>query len=150
MQGTPEVYSQGWLTRSAEAAPSVLCRRTGDQAVDHTFSGTSTPCFLEHLSSRTPLRRARRRVQARPVTAAPLRKESPTTFTRLRSPTLADSEIQEVDENYHNFNPSVAFDAVPGPRWGKNFRTLLEQPTSSSSAFMRIFRCILGWFLQES
>ena len=74
------------------------------------------------------------------MTAATLRKESPTTFTRLRSPTQASSEIQEVDENYHIFNPTVAFDAVPGPRWKQDLHALLEQPTFSSSAFiMHIF-----------
>ena len=150
MRGTLEVYSQGCLVKSTETPPSALCRRTGDQALDHTFSGTSTPCVLEHLSSRTPLRHARRRIRARPVTAAPLRKESPITFTRLQSPTQANNEIQEVDEISTTPTPASLSTQYLACNRKKNFRTLLEQPISSSSAFMRIFRRILGWFLQES
>ena len=44
---------------------------------------------------------------------------------------------------FHNFNASVVFDApdtVPGPRWKQDLHALLEQPTSSSSAFvMHVF-----------
>ena len=65
---------------------------------------------------------------------------SPIPLARLRSPTPIHDEIQEVDEIFHNFNPNVAFDTVPGPRWKQNLHALLEQPTSSSSAFvMHIF-----------
>ena len=61
-------------------------------------------------------------------------------LSRLRSPTPLHDEIQEVDEIFHNFNPGVALDTVPGPRWKQDLHALLEQPTSSSAAFvMHIF-----------
>lgn len=68
---------------------------------------------------------------------------SPIPLTRLRNITPTHDEIQEVDELFHNLNASVAFDlpeTIPGPRWKQELHALLEQPTSSSSAFvMHIF-----------
>ncbi|KAF9783325.1 hypothetical protein BJ322DRAFT_1070178 [Thelephora terrestris] len=64
-------------------------------------------------------------------------------LTRLRGITPIHDDIQEVDELFHNLNASVAFDlpeTIPGPRWKQDLHALLEQPTSSSSAFvMHIF-----------
>ena len=68
---------------------------------------------------------------------------SPIPLTRLRSATPIHDEIQEVDEIFHNLNASVTLDApdtIPGPRWKQDLHALLEQPTSSSSAFiMHVF-----------
>ena len=65
---------------------------------------------------------------------------SPIPLTRFRSPTPIHDEIQEVDEIFHNFNPGVTLDTVPGPRWKQDLHALLEQPTSSSAAFiMHVF-----------
>jgi potassium voltage-gated channel Shal-related subfamily D protein 2 len=64
-------------------------------------------------------------------------------LTRLRGATPIHDEIQEVDEIFHNLNASVILDApdtVPGPQWKQDLHALLEQPTSSSSAFiMHVF-----------
>ena len=52
-------------------------------------------------------------------------------------------EIQEVDELFHNLNASVTLDppeSIPGPQWKQDLHALLEQPTSSPSAFvMHVF-----------
>ena len=68
---------------------------------------------------------------------------SPIPLTRLRNTTPTHDEIQEVDEIFHNLNASVIFDSpdtVPGPQWKRYLHALLEQPTSSSSAFvMHVF-----------
>ena len=70
-------------------------------------------------------------------------RSSPIPLTRLRNATPTHDEIQEVDEIFHNFSASVTFntsDTVPGPRWKQDLHALLEQPTSSSSAFvMHVF-----------
>lgn len=64
-------------------------------------------------------------------------------LTRLRGTNPTHNEIQEVDELFHSFNPSVTFDpseAISGPRWKQDLHALLEQPTSSTSAFvMHVF-----------
>lgn len=64
-------------------------------------------------------------------------------LTSLRGTAPIHDEIQEVDELFHNFNASVTFDppeTIPGPRWKQDLHALLEQPTSSTSAFvMHIF-----------
>lgn len=64
---------------------------------------------------------------------------SPILLSRLPGPAPTHNEIQEVDEIFHNLNASVGFDpseTVPGPRWKQDLHALLEQPTTSSSAFI--------------
>ena len=64
-------------------------------------------------------------------------------LTRIRNVTSTHDEIQEVDEIFHTLNASVTLEApdtIPGPRWKRDIYALLEQPTSSLSAFvMHIF-----------
>jgi len=68
---------------------------------------------------------------------------SPIPLTRLRSTTPTHDEIREVDELFHGLNASITFDlpeTIPGPQWKQDLHALLEQPTSSSSAFvMHVF-----------
>jgi potassium voltage-gated channel Shal-related subfamily D protein 2 len=68
---------------------------------------------------------------------------SPIPLSRLRGAAPTSDEIHEVDEIFHNLNASVTFEApdtVSGPRWKQDLHALLEQPTSSPSAFvMHVF-----------
>lgn len=65
---------------------------------------------------------------------------SPIPLTHLRSTTPIHDEIQEVDELFHSLNASFTPDTIPGPRWKQDLYALLEQPTSSTSAFvMHVF-----------
>lgn len=57
-------------------------------------------------------------------------------LTRLRSATPIHDEIQEVDEIFHNLNAFDSPEIIPGPRWKTDLHALLEQPTSSPSAFV--------------
>jgi hypothetical protein len=65
---------------------------------------------------------------------------SPISISCLQNATTTSDEIHEVDKIFHNLNASVTFkasDAVSGPRRKRDPHAFLEQPTSSSSAFVR-------------